>query len=60
MTIADLFAAQLDEMAEADRRYQARTTATLARIRAIIARMEEEEASEEERRLAQLSGRLPY
>ena len=68
MTIADLFAARLDELAEADRRSQARTTATLARIRATIEEMEadearwaaEDEASTDERRMAQLSGRLPY
>ena len=46
MTIADLFAAQLDEMAEADRRYQGRTTATLARIREILDRHAEAEAEE--------------
>jgi len=46
MTLADLFAAQLEELAEGDRHRQARTRATLARIHDILDRHAEAEAEE--------------
>jgi len=40
VSIADLFAARLRELEEADRQSQAKTAETLARVRATIAELE--------------------